>query len=262
MANRLYYILNIIDESLKMSLFWIIKICYYLLVPVKLLLKLLTNYFQRPYSLFFLIDFFLLMTSNVLLVIILIQNKEFINSLENFNNIFYFTLVGSVINYVSVFHIYHLYGLHSLHKNNFTSNIKSYLYHIIRFSFKNSIVGYIALFFIFESIYLYTGLKEIQNSTDFFTDKFPKPIVIDFTIIAIILNLIFCLIHILFFTVLVFCILFKINKSCFIGLVLKLPKKNDKDAYPFYDLFLNCFEFLGIYSDESESSISQNIENV
>jgi hypothetical protein len=250
------------DKFLCCFTHWTLIIFKYLLYPIKVIIGFLGNYFQRPYSLFFLLDFFLLMTTNVLLVVIFIQNSDFINDIENFNKIFYFTLTSSVINYIIVFHIYHLYGLHSLVKENFTSNVKTYISHIARYFFKETIMGYIGLFFILQSVVFILSLNHLTELKQiYFSNNFAKPIVVYFTQIGIIFNLVFCMIHLVFYFLIFICVLCKINNSCLISVLFQI-KVQEKNSYPFYDLALRSFEFIGIYEIDKDFILSQEVENV
>jgi hypothetical protein len=256
------------DKLLCCLTHWTLIIFMYLLYPIKILIGFLAAYFQRPYSLFFLLDFFLLMTTNVLLVVIFIQNYEFINTIETFNKIFYFTLLCSVVNYIIVFHIYHLYGLHSLEKEYHTANVKTYLSHIIKYFFKDTIGGYIGVFFILQSVVFILSLNHFSAGNEtYFSNGFAKPVVVYFTQIGVIFNLIFCLIHIGFYFLIFICVICKINNSCIISVLLQLKVQElqavkGPNSFPFYDLALRAFEFIGIYEMEKDFMISKEVENV
>jgi hypothetical protein len=229
----------------------------YLCLPLKYLFKPLTNNLQRPYSLCFFFSFFLLITPAILMIVLLIQSSTFINNLETFNLFFYLTLFNLLINYFLVFHIYNIYGLHKLEYQPQVFTVKSFLNFILNFMFKETKLGLIGIYFIaqcFLNIYILIYItmdKNLNNS------MFDLPIVVTFTLYAVISNLIFTLGHVVIYLFLLMVLLCKINNSCLCGVV---SNNKFRTTISFIDKYLNCFLLFGVY-DIERGGIEFNIIN-
>lgn len=204
---------------------------YYFFYPIKILCKCINSFFQRPYSFFFVLDFLILITPALLLLIILIQNYEFINSIQTFNKIFYFILLNLIINFIIVFHIYYLYNTHKL-EDNFdhgeNDNVRSFTIKTLNYLFKFTKLGYIGIYFIFEIIICFICLSHINGTSDYYKDNFDRPIVIQFTKFSIFLNLTFNFLHVGMYTLLYLFLLCKLNESCLCKIILNCTKENSK----------------------------------
>jgi hypothetical protein len=272
-------IIETIDNICATTTTYFFLILKYIFFPLRIILKFLTNYFQRPYSFIFILDFILLMIPILLLVIILIQNAEYINSKENFYRIFYFTLASTLINYISVFHIYHLYGLHKLEEERINYNIMTYTKFIFSYLFEETKSGIIGVYYIFQFIChlkLFDNLREHQ--------KMERPIVYDFTRVALLLDFIFLSLHLAIYISLYFFMLCRINQSCILKVShdiftkkhnelkrLERIVKDDEERIDhsasdikklkFGILAMEFYKFIGIFDFEKEYTITKN-ENV
>lgn len=254
---------------------------YIVLIPVKYLCKFITNHFQRPYSLCFLLDFFLLITPSLLLVILLTQYSDFINSISPFNKIFYFTFTHLIINYVVVFYIYHLYGQHSLEegdKLNYT--VKSFTKFVVHYLFKETKMGYIGIYFLVESIASIISLNSLHTNKDYNSDVFAVPVLLFFTKLAVGLNLIFTLLHVIVYVSLFLFVLCKVNNSCIFkvikagckgdtndGHTTSFPKSNKtntnirENKHSFKNLSLDFYQFIGIYEYKKQLGLNNTNSN-
>jgi len=240
--------------------------------PCKFFCKFITNYLQRPYSFFFLVNFFMLMTPSLLLTIILTQFSEYFNLIEKFNYIFYSTLINLIINFVTVFHIYDVYGKHELEETKPNYTASSFAKKCFKFLFtEGNKLGYIGIYY-FLQIGLYSvNLFYLFTTKDFNSDKFQFTILIIFTKFAAMCGLIFTLSHVLIYVFLFLVILCAINNSCLCalnrnnrnGLEITASSKNKnvtvrdsqehlkKNNYghskPFFIRILDCYNFFGLY---------------
>lgn len=270
-------IIQTLDNLCAKTTTYFFLILKYIFFPIKILLKFITSYFQRPYSFIFILDFILLMIPILILIILLIQNYPYINSKEEFNRIFYFTVASVILNYISVFHIYHLYGLHKLDEEKLNHNIRTYTKFIFRYLFEETKSGIIGIFYIFQFLWiinLFDNLREHQNME--------RQVVYDFTRIALLLDLIFLSLHLAIYILLYFFMLCKINQSCILMISHDLFTKNqnelkrlervikdfdeerihtsDSNIYKlkFGSLVMDFYKFFGIYDYEKEYIVTKN----
>ncbi len=251
---------------------------YILLIPVKFLCKLITNYFARPYSFCFIIDFLLLMTPALLLVVILIQYSEFINQYGGFSIIFYYIFTTLIINFILVFHIYDIYGKHKLDDSADNYNFRTFTKFVCKYLFKNSIVGYIGILFILESCVTIICIHHLLSEKTKYIKS--KPILYDSLVFSAYLNLVFTLMHVIIYIVLYLFIICKLNKSCLCKVIVDYRKgkdhcgiendDNEKGSYSdkpqsFQNLGLECCLFIGVYDYKKELKMkkdNQVLENI
>lgn len=190
-------------------------ICAVLLLPFKILISPLTNFFQRPYSFIFFVNFFVLMTPSLLLVIVLYGNMDYLTQLDNhsFNFVSIFTLVNLLICYILTFHIYHLYGQHSLPESNHKYTYQNFNSLLFKYFFRQTVLGYIAIYFLANagiSLYAISELVDARHTAI----RRERPILLTFTYFGISCNLFFTIIHILTYLVLYAVIICRLNNSC------------------------------------------------
>lgn len=248
----------------------ICKVCKYTCIPFKFLCRLITRFFERPYSFCFIIDFFLLMTPSLLLVVMLAQYSEYISTLSKINVFFYGVLINLILNFISVFYIYEVYGRHKLDEVKQSYTVSSFLKHVIKFLFTESKLGYLGMYYILQILYYFVSLRFLYNNSDLNSDKIEFPVLIVFTKLAMICGLIFTLTHIVIYCTLFMTILCAINNSC-LCVVCKKDQalqmssvsnkkqveekgnhKNDvidkkRNETKFYLIILDCYRFFGLF---------------
>jgi hypothetical protein len=245
-------------DSLSVRLCENMTTCFeYICCPIKFFLKPLTSRFQRPYSLCFLMSYFLLIIPVILLLIILIQSSSFINELDRFSTLFYLTFFNLLINYILVFHIYHVYGLHKLEYTTHAFTVRTFMAYTMRYLFVETKLGYIGVYFLAQVILYICSLNYILNDGNLNSDNFDLPILVTFTFYAVISGLVFTLGHLVVYIVLFMVLLCKVNNSCICGIIsgyrYNLTAK-------FQDKYLDCFKLFGIY-DIERGGIELNIIN-
>jgi len=244
------------------------KICFitkYLCKPAKLTCRIFTRYFDRPYSLCFLLNFFILISPSLLLVVMLTQYSKNFASLDKLNIIFYAVLINLILNFVSVFYIYYLYGVHSLNEGKLLHTVSSFIKFTWNYLFIETKVGYLVIYYILQVGVHFTCLVFISENSEYNSENFEFPVLISFTKFALICCLTFTLSHIFLYTSLFFVILCYINKSCFCGLFLKSytsdKSKNynsngvdneskyvtERNTDEYFMIVLKCYKFLGLY---------------
>lgn len=254
-----------IDEKCLQLSNILVNILSKILYPIKYLCGYLTKKFQRPYSLCFLLNFFILITPAILLVILLIQNAEYINSIDIFNFSFYFTLFNLVINYIIVFHIYYLYGRHRLTGRHLPYSTKHYTKYICNYLFTENRIGLIGIYLILQCFISFVIYSNIKNNKDYNSDKFDRPILIIFTEFGIICNIIFTLGHIIIYSILFLLLLCRINNSCICRVCYSMnsdrilnPDEVSNHRYTYFNLILSCYKYFGIYDEEKDLFFNRN----
>ncbi len=113
--------MNLTEKILILFINYLCKIFYYILYPFKLILSLFFKIFQRPYSFFFLLNYFLLLAPGILLFSITINYKILIS---NNNYLIYniLLLISLSLNYIFNYKIYTIYQEHILNKNKININ--------------------------------------------------------------------------------------------------------------------------------------------
>ena len=244
------------------------KICFItkiLCKPAKLAFRIFTTYFDRPYSLCFLLNFFILISPSLLLIVMLSQYSQNISSLNKITMIFYSVLINLILNFVSVFYIYDLYERHSLNEVKLLRTVSSFLKLTWNYLIIDTKVGYLGIYYILQVGVHFTSLVYIFKNSEYNSEKFEFPVLIFFTKFALICCLTFTLSHIFLYTSLFFVILCYINKSCLCGLCLTRnvsdksvnPNSNgvDNESKPvmrgktqeYFLVILECYKFLGLY---------------
>jgi len=222
--------MNLTEKIIILFINYLCKIFYYILYPFKLILSLFFLIFQRPYSFFFLLNYFLLLAPGILLFSITINYKILISN----NNYLIFNillLISLSLNYVYNYKIYSIYQEHVLNKNKINIidfNVKKFFEIFNNFicSHKSLIIFILILIYnvIISSYILFKYNKKyfihipIENSIIF---------------IIVIVNLIFSLgnlfiYFLLFFTLFLYA---KYNNNI----------KNNKNKIP--DFILNLIDF-------------------
>ena len=92
---------------------------YYACCPIRMMFKIISRFFQRPYSFCFSLNFFLLMFPAILIFL-----HEEIKQLQLLT-FFIITLTLLGLNYLSTFFIYTLYQEHSIKKENENKSLSS-----------------------------------------------------------------------------------------------------------------------------------------
>jgi hypothetical protein len=244
------------------------KICFItkiLCIPAKLTCRIFTTYFDRPYSLCFLLNFFILISPSLLLIVMLSQYSQNIYSLDKFNMIFYSVLINLILNFVSVFYIYDLYERHSLNEVKLLRTVSSFIKLTWNYLFIETKAGYLGIYYILQVGVNFTSLLYIFKNSEYNSEKFETPVLIFFTKFALICCLAFTLAHIILYTSLFFVILCSINNSCLCGLCLT-RNGSDKSVNPisnrvdkgsknvtrentqkYFLVILECYKFLRLY---------------
>ena len=192
--------MNLTEKILILFVNYLCKIFYYILYPFKLILSLFFIIFQRPYSFFFLLNYFLLLAPGILLFSITINYNILISN----NNYLIFNillLISLSLNYIYNYKIYSIYQEHILNKNKI--NIIDFNVKIFFEMFKNFIYAHKSLI-MFILILLYNVIISSYILFKYNRNYFIHiPIENSIIFIIIIVNLIFSLgnlfIYFLFF---------------------------------------------------------------
>jgi hypothetical protein len=245
-------------DSFAIRLCHLLTVCLgFLCCPVKFVFKPLTNNFQRPYSICFLLSYFLLIIPAILLLVMLIQSSSFINELYWFTSLFYLTLINLLINYILVFHIYNVYGLHKIEYHTQVFTVKSFIKYAVRYLFTETKLGYIGIYFLAQSIFGLYNLIYILRNKGLNSDSFDLPVLVTFTLYAVVSGIAFTLGHLVVYFSLFMLLFCKINNSCCCGVFAGY--RNNKKVR-FHDRWLDCFKLFGIY-DIEKGGIELNIIN-
>ena len=229
--------MNLTEKILILFINYLCKIFYYILYPFKLILSLFFKIFQRPYSFFFLLNYFLLLAPGILLFSITINYKILIS---NNNYLIYniLLLISLSLNYIFNYKIYTIYQEHILNRNKININD----FNVKKFFeiFKNFIYNHQSLI-IFILILIYnviisTYILIIYNKNYFIHIPIENSIIFIITIV----NLIFSVGN-LFIYILLFFTLFLYAK--YID-----DNKNNKNNIPdFIFILLDFFNFLKLF---------------
>ena len=226
--------MNLTEKILILFINYLCKIFYYILYPFKLILSLFFKIFQRPYSFFFLLNYFLLLAPGILLFSITINYKILISN-NNFLIYNILLLISLSLNYIFNYKIYTIYQEHILNKNKININD----FNVKKFFeiFKNFIYNHKSLI-IFILILIYnviisTYILIIYNKNYFIHIPIENSIIF----IIIIVNLIFSLGN-LFIYILLFFTLF---------LYAKYIEYNKNNIPDFIFALLDFFNFLKLF---------------
>jgi hypothetical protein len=167
-------------------------------------------------------------------------------------------------------------------------NIKSFSRFAICYLFEETKSGVLAIIYIFQVNVHFYSLNYIDSQENYFLDTFERPIVVQITRVAIILEIVFLLMHIAIYFFLFLFILCKINRSCIFKVIFDMCRKkhnelrkieqedggentesgNNFQGNTFIHYFQNSglefFKFIGIYDYEKElySNKDYDVENI
>lgn len=247
--------MNLTEKILILFINYLCKIFYYILYPFKLILSLFFKIFQRPYSFFFLLNYFLLLAPGILLFSITINYKILIS---NNNYLIYniLLLISLSLNYIYNYKIYTIYQEHILNKNKINIidfNVKKFfeIFNNFIYNHKSLIIFFLILIY---NIIISSYILFIYNKNYFIHIPIENSIIF----IIIIVNLIFSLGN-LFIYILLFFTLFLYAK--YID-----DNKNNKNNIPdFIFILLDFFNFLKLFDsnkifikNESNNFFSNN----
>ena len=241
--------------------------------PFNFFLKYFISPFERPYSFCFIINFFLLITPTLLLVILLIQFTE---KFDKFYFIIGFLLCNLLINFVSTFYIYYLYGIHKVQKEKELtfSNIKLYRKYVFNYIINETFLKWVILYYFGQVVAIIMCFIWIYDPKVYST--FEGKIVLDFIRFAIYCNAIYLLTNFILFSLLFLFILCKIKISCLCKIIAfwfnnepnesnNLPPSNlndflEKDNNFFVNKSLKFYKFIGLF--DIEKAFPKREENV
>lgn len=234
-------------------------------IPCHFCLKHIISLFERPYSFCFIINFFLLVTPSLLLLILIIQLNQLNESYSNFHFIIGFLFFNLLINFAVTFYIYYIYGIHRLSKENPTTynDVKLYSSYVYTYLVKTTNVWLILLYYfgqIISTIMCFNWINDPQLVT-----KYQGLVVYDFSKFAVVCNAIFIFGNSTAFIYLYLFLLCKVNFSCCCKVILKLffnrneegSENNHKDLEnKEEELFIvkssRAFKFFGLYDVDKQ----------
>jgi hypothetical protein len=243
----------------------------YLCIPFHFCCQYIAPQFERPYSFCFILNFFILVTPLLLLLIILIQNsKNPIDNINTFYFILYFLFLNLLINFLIGFYIYYVYGIHRVEKEKEVTYQKNNLFTKYVFNYITNItyVLPIGIYYFVELIALIICWVWVSGRD---LDKLVEnqSILIDFTRFALICNTIYLVTSIILYVYLFFLLNCKISNSCVCKVIsniyssqndlennsanvnkqLDLSPENNNDVF-FISKSLKFFKFFGLYDVE------------
>lgn len=215
------------------------NICF----PFYFFLKYIISPFERPYSFCFIINFFLLITPALLLVILCIQLSQLNESFDNFNFIIGFLLTNLLLNFAVSFYIYYLYGIHKVLKEKEVtfSDIKLYIKYLYNYIIGETFLRWVILYYFCQIVSTIMCFIRVYDQE--LIKKYQGKIVLDFTIFALYCNAIFLFINIVLYSFLFLLLLCKINVSCICKVISNWFKNEAIEAN-----HSNLKEFLSIDS--------------
>ena len=217
-----------------------------LLTPLKIICKVLTNFFQRPYSFLFFINHFTLMTPSILLLVTFINNNDNIKK-RHITKFYYLQLFSFGLNYYFNFIIYTLYQEHNLNYGNMNKITVVRLSKIIQKYISNHyIIIIILIFYLINILISIFTMVKIWNLLNLYIER-------DFLIIASIINICFSGGYIILYIFLLFILFCSIKNCCVFGLCSNKTLKHyiSFDNLNLYlKISLNFFQFIGIFDYE------------
>ena len=248
------------------------KVLSFITCPLRSICKLCSKFFQRPYSLFFLINFLLLITPTIVTTSILCNYHKSILHI-GILPFYYLCIIFLCINYIISFQIYYIYQEHSLKFNteNKTRISKDILYDKIkRYILRHKRILVFGSFLLIELILsifalVYCNKKDYKGFS----------IIKDGMLFGYIFNVVFIITHVLLYLVLFLVLLCLGNNSCLCALCKKGRLGNNsmtergefsyESLHYFIKNSLKCYRVLGLFDylkliPLSESTNSQSIE--
>ena len=217
-----------------------------LFIPFKIICRVLTNFFQRPYSFLFFINHFILITPSILLLVTFINNNDNIRK-RHITKYYYFQLFSFGLNYFFNFIIYSLYQEHNLNYGNKKKITVMRLSKIIKNYISNHYIIFVILILYFINILISIFIMvKLWNLYYLYIER-------DFLILASIINICFSGGYIFLYIFLIFILFCSVKNCCIFGLCSNKTLKhyiNFNNLNLYLKISLNFFQFIGFFDYE------------
>ena len=251
-------------------------VCDTLCIPIHFCLNPFVSPLERPYSFCFIVNFFLLITPSLLLLILIIHLNSVNDSYNNFYFIIGFMLCNLLVNFAVTFYIYYIYGVHKIEKEKLATyeDVRLFTKYIYNYVSAETYLKFVFVYYFCQVISIIMCLNWINNPD--LKRKYEGIIVYDFTKFAVVCNAIFIFGNTIIYSYLFLAILCKVNFSCICLIISNYFRKTDnsensshqneqkqyklrEDAF-FVTKSLKFFRFFGIY--DLEKAFPKKEENV